>query len=50
MSREMFSRIVDQKLAEGLPLDRAIEAAAEEDAHHRDPFDVMRDAALGGSK
>lgn len=46
MSQAGFSRRVDELLSAGKPLSAAIEQAATEAKDHRDPFLVMREAAL----
>lgn len=46
MSDNMFHRIVDELVAEGVPWERAIEQAAEQAANYVDPFERMRRAAL----
>jgi hypothetical protein len=43
MSPAQFSQIVDKALADGKPLNEALSIAGHEDAHHRDPFDIMRE-------
>lgn len=42
MSDAMFRRIVDEALAEGLPLNEAIALAADHEAHYEDSYDRMR--------
>jgi hypothetical protein len=51
MSQAQFSQRVDDLLATGgYDLPGAISQAAADSSNARDPFDVMREAALGVSK
>ena len=50
MGREQFGRRVDDYLAKGMTVAEAIAATAQEAAKRRDPFLLMREAALGAGK